>query len=726
MRGDGGGVQLTRASAAPAVSKLKMLHQDRSQRGGDGGVGSPRQMRGNRGPNVLILSGAGKPIFVRYGSSSFTDRTYQTHRHEHHQQEQDTHGDEGGSEEEEWATACSLLQALRANVMSFGLYSQEGPAAPLGDIQSIKAGRKIIVFVNTEALTLVAISDDGHTKHNNDCIETEAWLRLQLEYVYSHVVFTLTDQVQSIFKRSPSYDLRNMMGHNVNASLRNLLDRFDSVDLDSCGEEEGAGGGNPTQGTGCGSFLTASVECISPIPSEVRDQASRMLINACCFGGGEGGNNSNNNPARPVFAILMVGTRLVTLVQPPNPSSQLHTSDLHLVLTFVGMQPGLLTNELWFPMCLPRFDSSGFLYAYTSCLDTVTGLSIVLISPNNSTEQFETFRFAANTLRKNLGLRPVNKSKVLRIYESTSTASSVSTGITDNHDLSDDKSGNSEGSGQHFDDAAWERQDTAHEDLHDDYEDDDVSTSIVARIRPAVGDAKPRLPIGERQVSTTNYLSNSTIYTPPSPEKEKEEPKDEPLIAALTIALLPKTQDDMIESYLRLASAAHFCFRCDIFSSHPDDIGHDASGGMLSQCFGPPISFPFVDASSQRHVWNVYQRLSLRLRLGSSSVESTMDALDMITDAQRGDDNSVDYRGISRDCPAQCLFESPPNIHGVTYVQENDWLYVGLNGKFFELYATLPSTITPRTGTAYCARLVRTLMGDERILFLSNPMTWTS
>jgi hypothetical protein len=302
----------------------------------------------------------------------------------------------------------------------------------------------------------------------------------------------------------------------------------------------------------------------------------------------------------------------------------------------------------------------------------------------------------------------------------------VSTGITDNHDLSDDKSGNSEGSGQHFDDAAWERQDTAHEDLHDDYEDDDVSTSIVARIRPAVGDAKPRLAIGERQVSTANYLSNSTIYTPPSPEKEKEEPKDEPLIAALTIALLPKTQDDMIESYLRLASAAHFCFRCDIFSSHPDDIGHDASGGMLSQCFGPPISFPFVDASSQRHVWNVYQRLSLRLRLGSSSVESTMDALDMITDAQRGDDNGVDYRGISRDCPAQCLFESPPNIHGVTYVQENDWLYVGLNGKFFELYATLPSTITPRTGTAYCARLVRTLMGDERILFLSNPMTWTS
>ena len=52
--------------------------------------------------------------------------------------------------------------------------------------------------------------------------------------------------------------------------------------------------------------------------------------------------------------------------------------------------------------------------------------------------------------------------------------------------------------------------------------------------------------------------------------------------------------------------------------------------------------------------------------------------------------------------------------------------FVGLNGKFFELYATLPATIPPKTGTAICARLVRSLMGDERILFLSNPLTWGS
>jgi hypothetical protein len=145
---------------------------------------------------------------------------------------------------------------------------------------------------------------------------------------------------------------------------------------------------------------------------------------------------------------------------------------------------------------------------------------------------------------------------------------------------------------------------------------------------------------------------------------------------------------------------------------------------MLSQCFGPKMGFPFVDPTSQRQVWNIYQRLALRLRLGSSSVETTMDASDMIS----GHENkNIDSRGISRDCPMQCLMESPPCVHGVTYIQQNnEWLYVGLNGKFFELYATLPGNIGPKTGTAYCARLVRTLMGDERTLFLSNPLTWES
>ena len=590
----------------------------------------------DRGPNVIILSAAGKPIFVRHGS-----------------------------DEDEWASACGLLQGLRANVLSF-----DDVDSSLGEIQSMKAGSMLVVFLNTKALTLVAISDGS---------QSEGWLRLQLEYTYAQVIFTLTDQIQSIFEQSPSYDLRTMMGPNVDASLRNLLDQFDpSV----CETNISA----PSYSQGVSTFLTAGIECVFPLPPELRDGTSKLLIDACR------GDNT-------LFALLVIGTRLVTIVQPSNPSSQLHTSDLHLILTFVGRQAGLLTNELWFPVCLPRFDSSGFLYAYTSCLDPLrTGLSIVLISGDNSTEQFKVFHTATDTVRSNLGLPPLSTTS----RSSMSTSSSMT---------GDDKKKNTSTVGINWSD---EQDDTT--DSDDDY-DSEKGDSILSRI--SVG-KQPRPLLGERQLSMTDYSLNPPRSKSKSVDDENETTQDGPFVTALKIALLPKQQEDIMSQYLELASSAvHFCFRCDIFVQGNSGTSTE---GMLTQCFGPPLSFPFTDAQSQRKVWEIYQRLSLRLRLGSSSVETCYDALDMF----QGHDSS-NVGNISNDCPMQSLMESPPNVHGVTYLQEdNEWLYVGLNGKFFELYATLPATVKPREGTAYCARLVRKLMGDERILFLSNPLTWNS
>jgi len=634
----------------------------------------------NRGPNILILSSAGKPIFVRYGN------------------------------EDEWSTACGVIQGIRANVLSFGIDGlNERGASTLGYIQSIQAGERLLVFKNTEALTLVAISDRKDGNHN------EAWLRLQLEYVYSQVIFTLTAQVQSIFELNPSYDLRTMMGSNVNSSIRNLLDRFDPVvDLENDSN-------NNSTITGCGAFLTSGIECVSPIPPEIRDTASKMLIHACA----ESGSND-------LFAMLVIGTRLVTIIQPANPMSQLHTSDLHLILTFVGTQPGLLTNELWFPLCLPRFDSSGFLYAYTSCLDPVhTGLSIVMISPSNNTEQFESFRTAANTVRKNLGLASV-KTKVLRVF-STSSNNASTTSSNNSRQRSDSPdglsgisshSGESEQKKTNFDDAAWKMKG----DESFDVSDDDFGGGGIGR---RISIRRNKRPTIEHQLSQTNFLDSmleeeSLDYTEEDDDDDNNkeaEVNEAPLITAVKVALSPQQQDEMMTSYLQLASAVHFVFRCDIYVNSADSnmtgIGNIPTvGSMLTQCFGPPLSFPFTDESSQSHVWDTYQRLSLRLRLGSSSVESTMDAFNVVGDKQGHD-------SVGKECSMQCLLEDPPNLHSVTYVQEdNQWLYVGLNGKFFELYATLPATIPPKQATAYCARLVRRLMGDERILFLSDPLTW--
>ena len=623
---------------------------------------------------MLILSSAGKPIFVRYLDSDDSD------------------GDS-------WATACAVVQGVRANVLSFGLSGLERGASALGDICSVHAGNRLIVFMHTEAITLVAISDNS---------DVEAWMRLLLEYVYSQVLFTLTDQVQAILQKTPQYDLRNMIDSNSTESIRNLLDGFD--------------------GHGCASFLTSGIEVVHPIPPELRENASKLLLHAVRNGRGSG--------EEDLFAILVVGTKLVTIVQPKHPTSQLHTSDLNLILTFVGKQHGLLTNDLWFPICLPRFNSGGFLYAFTSCLDPAdTQLSIILISPDNRTEQFESFRSAADKVREGLGL-PIKKSKILRVFDSSSLSSSGTSSISARHvttpgrkasrkepdedsaiSESTTSTENTESRRTHFDDKAWRKphlDDVS--DLEDDSDTEDKG-SVAKRIS-IVGRRRPNL---ERQLSSTNYLDERN-YLDESPAcgSQIRTIHEGPLLTALKVALSDKQQEELMATYCSLANCVHFVFRCDIYVNCGES---DSNGGgsLLTQCFGPSLSFPFVDAASQAHVWSVYHKLAFRLRFGSASEESLMDALDEVA---AKNDNHGQYHG---DCPMQRLVEEPPSVHGVTYVlEDNEWLYLGLNGKYFQLYATLPATVAPRTGAALCARLVRKLMADERNLFLANPLCWNN
>jgi hypothetical protein len=135
------------------------------------------------GPDVIILSDAGKPIFSRWGN------------------------------EEDLSTVCGIVQAIRATTVdddSFGL----------GEIQSLRSGKLTIVFLTAGALTFIAIATLGP---ENDC-ETEAYLRLQLEYIYAQVIFTLTEQVHEVFKQSPGFDLRNMLGA-TDSVMRGILDK---------------------------------------------------------------------------------------------------------------------------------------------------------------------------------------------------------------------------------------------------------------------------------------------------------------------------------------------------------------------------------------------------------------------------------------------------------------------------------------------------------------------
>ena len=95
-------------------------------------------------------------------------------------------------DEQELNTTMGLVQAI----ISF--------SADHGDeIQSIKAGRRRMVFFVKHALYFLCISSTG---------EPESCLRMELQYLYQQILFVLTAKVHSVFQNSPAYDLRELLG----------------------------------------------------------------------------------------------------------------------------------------------------------------------------------------------------------------------------------------------------------------------------------------------------------------------------------------------------------------------------------------------------------------------------------------------------------------------------------------------------------------------------------
>ena len=97
-------------------------------------------------------------------------------------------------------------------------------------------------------ITMVAIAK----KSTNDIdFYTEAFLRLQLEYMYSGIIFTLTDSVQYMLGDNPTLDVREMLGSTGNV-LRGVLDDINFDGDQSC-------------------MFLGGVDVLGPVPSEVRD-----------------------------------------------------------------------------------------------------------------------------------------------------------------------------------------------------------------------------------------------------------------------------------------------------------------------------------------------------------------------------------------------------------------------------------------------------------------------
>ncbi|KAL1933269.1 hypothetical protein VTP01DRAFT_7359 [Rhizomucor pusillus] len=226
-------------------------------------------------------------------------------------------------------------------------------------IKSIKAGEHKFVFLHKEPLYFLAVSQTG---------ESDALLREQLLYIHNQILSVLTSvQLTKIFQQRVNFDLRRLLG-GTEVFLDSLSGLF-------CKDH---------------SFMLSALQCLR-LNRSVRDQAGSIL--------------SNGRVKNLLYAMIVAKGRLVTLLRPRKNS--LHPSDLHLLFNMLTGSTTFRAAESWTPLCLPKFNSKGFLHAYICYVEK--DVSIVMISTDKDRffEISEWKTSIVETMQKRKVLEPI-------------------------------------------------------------------------------------------------------------------------------------------------------------------------------------------------------------------------------------------------------------------------------------------------------------------------------
>ncbi|XP_020293274.1 vacuolar fusion protein MON1 homolog A [Pseudomyrmex gracilis] len=215
------------------------------------------------------------------------------------------------SSEDKLVTVMGVMQALVSFVQ-----------AGSDMIRSVHAGDTNFVFVVKGPLILVAVSKT---------LESVSQLTLQLTYVYNQIVSVLTQsQLNRVYDQRRNFDLRRLLSGSERLidHLLNFMDREPA-------------------------FFLGAIKCL-PLLSSMRSSITQTIIQTCA------------KIKNLVFAILLANNQLVTLVRMNK--FFLHPMDLHIIQNLVDSSESLKTAESWTPICLPKFDSNGYMHGHVSYL----------------------------------------------------------------------------------------------------------------------------------------------------------------------------------------------------------------------------------------------------------------------------------------------------------------------------------------------------------------------
>lgn len=219
---------------------------------------------------------------------------------------------------------------------SGGSGTDDGHKSAQEQLKSVKAGNTLFVFSVNDPLILIAVDKLGQSEYQ---------LRAQLDVLYAQILSTLTkSQLAKVFKGRTNFDLRQLLGGTE--VFLNALTREMSF-------------GSP-------GILLGSLECLR-LRKSIRTKINSVLI--------------ERRTKSLLYGMIVADSRLASVIRPRRHS--LHPPDLHLVFSMLFNTTSFSKGgEHWVPICLPKFNSTGFLYAYIYFF--APECAIVLISPDKN------------------------------------------------------------------------------------------------------------------------------------------------------------------------------------------------------------------------------------------------------------------------------------------------------------------------------------------------------
>ncbi|XP_010146557.1 PREDICTED: vacuolar fusion protein MON1 homolog A [Eurypyga helias] len=239
-----------------------------------------------------------------------------------------------------------------------GQHAERSESPTPGLAQGTEPDGYKVVFVRRSPLVLVAVA---RTR------QSEQEIAHELLYIYYQILSLLTwTQLNHIFQQKQNYDLRRLL-----AGSERITDNL----LDLMAHDP--------------SFLMGAVRCL-PLAAGVRDAVSTSLQQA--------------KAKSLVFSILLSGNQLVSLVRKKD--QFLHPIDLHLLFNLISSSSSFREGEAWTPICLPKFNSSGFFHAHISYLEQEMDLCLLLVSTDR--EDFFTVSDCKRRFQERLRRRGVH------------------------------------------------------------------------------------------------------------------------------------------------------------------------------------------------------------------------------------------------------------------------------------------------------------------------------